>query len=53
MYKGQAPNCTATVTPTANNSGTSNLTFTVTDSGMPILIAYATIVVPENGVNHV
>ena len=37
LFGGVAPNCTATITPLLNANGLLNLTFTVTDSGMPIL----------------
>jgi hypothetical protein len=36
VFGGAAPNCTATLTPAANQSGVSNLIFTVTDGVTPV-----------------
>ena len=38
---GIAPNCTATITPAANQSGTATLTATVSDNGFPMPIQTA------------
>jgi len=37
VFSGTAPNCVATITPTLNNTGSSNITFTLTDTGVPVL----------------
>jgi len=36
VFSGAIPNCTATITPLADQNGTADLTFTVTDSGTPL-----------------
>jgi hypothetical protein len=37
VFSGTAPNCVATISPTLNNTGSSNITFTLTDTGVPVL----------------
>lgn len=36
VFSGTAPACTATITPVSNQTGTSDITFTVTDTGTPL-----------------
>ena len=40
VFAGTAPNCTATVTPVADQNGTSNLTFTVSDGSLTDVDAF-------------
>ena len=41
VITGTAPNCSATITPTTNNNGTSIITLTLTDNGTPLPVQTA------------
>jgi hypothetical protein len=53
VIAGTAPNCTVTITPVANLSGTSTITLTLTDNGspMPALTATSTFLLTVNPIN--
>ena len=51
VFSGTAPNCIATITPTTNSTGVSNITFTVTDTGIPVLTTFETFAFTVNAVN--
>ena len=54
IFAGTAPNCTATVTPSATGNGVATLTFTVTDNGTPLpaLTAVTAFTMTVTQVNH-
>ena len=51
VFSGIVPNCTATITPVANANGILNLTFTVTDTGVPVMTASQSFALNVTAVN--
>ncbi|MBY0555481.1 tandem-95 repeat protein, partial [bacterium] len=51
VFGGTIPNCTATITPLANANGTVDLTFTVSDGGVPVKTDAQTFTLTVNAVN--